>query len=162
MKCCPQWVIEIVAIHATRKYVEGNLPLSAYLDSYSEILSERYDNVSPRKLSTISEEIMNFLVEIDADDIFSIFDAFIFQRATIDENGTPRKIKTLFKNAFAPIQVDVTSDDIISSFKVFTFNFRASEARRMPADWKLADVDKIDWLGALVEEPITLSSITEF
>ena len=100
MKCCPQWVIEIVAIHATRKYVEGNLPLSAYLDSYSEILSERYDNVSPRKLSTISEEIMNFLVEIDADDIFSIFDAFIFQRATIDENGTPRKIKTLFKNAF--------------------------------------------------------------
>ena len=83
------------------------------------------------------------------------------KRATIDENGTPRKIKTLFKNAFAPIQVDVTSDDIISSFKVFTFNFRASEARRMPADWKLADVDKIDWLGALVEEPITVSNISE-
>ena len=31
----------------------------------------------------------------------------------------------------------------------------------MPADWKLADVDKIDWLGALVEEPITVSNISE-
>ena len=97
MKCCPQWVIEIVAIHATRKYVEGNLPLSAYVDQYSKILSERYDNVSPRKLSTISEEIMNFLVEIDAEDIFSIFDAFIFQRATIDENGTQGKSKPFQK-----------------------------------------------------------------
>ena len=33
MKCCPQWVIEIVAILATRKYVAGNLPLSEYLDN---------------------------------------------------------------------------------------------------------------------------------
>ena len=38
MKCCPQWVIEIVAIHATRKYVEGNLPLSAYVDNIQKSL----------------------------------------------------------------------------------------------------------------------------
>ena len=103
---------------------------------------------------------MNFLVEIDAEDIFS-FLMRSSSKATIDENGAPRKIKTLFKNAFAPIQVDVTSDDVISSFKVFTFNFRASEARIMPAEWKLADVEKIDWLGELVEEPITVSNIAE-
>ena len=161
MKYCPQWVLEIVAIHATRKYVEGNLPLSAYVNQYSETLSERYDNVGPRKLAAISEEIMTFLVEIDAEGIFPIFDAFIFHKATIDENGSPRKIKTLFKNAFAPIQRDVTSDDIISSFKVFTYHFRANDARGMPAEWRLTDVDKIDWLGELVEEPITVSNVAE-
>ena len=162
MKYCPRWVLEIVAIHATRQYVEGHLPLSAYAGEFSRRLSDRYDNVGVRKLGSISEEIMGFLVEIDAENIFSIFDAYIFHKASFDTNGDPRKIKTLFKNAFSPVEIDVTADDVITSFKVFTYHFRAHPGMAMPVGWQLTDVDKIDWLGGLVDQPVSMTNAMEY
>ena len=87
MKFCPFWVLGVVSIFATRQYVSGQLPPAAYSSKYASILREHYDDVGKRKLMAISEAIMNFLVEVEADNILEIFDSYIFFKTTFDETG---------------------------------------------------------------------------
>ena len=157
MGYCPLWVVSVVSAHATRQYVDGHVPLLPYATQYSSVLSTHYENISKLKLMAICEEYMNFLVEIDADDIFQLLDSFIFYRTTYDATGEPRKIKTLFKNAFQSVAEDQSVDEIVKSFKVYTYRHRAKEAIMMPDGWRIQDVDKIGWLGELFDMTINFS-----
>ena len=78
MGYCPLWVISVVCAKATREYVNGHVSLLSYATEYATVLSKHYDNVSKLKLMAICEDYMNFLVELDADNVFDIFDSFIF------------------------------------------------------------------------------------
>ena len=157
MGYCPLWVLSVVSAHATRQYVNGHVPLLSYATQYSEILSGRYEGVSKRKLMAIAEDMMTFLVEVDADNILDIFDSFIYYKVTVDESGEPRKIKTLFKSAFSAVGEDPGVDDIVKSFKIFTYRYRSNEAIGVPAGWQLQDVEKIDWLGDLFDVQVSFS-----
>ena len=153
----PLWVVSVISAHATREYVNGHVPLLSYATQYATVLSEHYENVSKLKLMAICEEYMNFLVEIDADNVFDVFDSFIFYRTCFETTGEPRKIKTLFKNSFAGVSEDPSVDEVVKSFKVYTYRYRASEAITMPMDWRLQDVDKIGWLGELFDIEVKFS-----
>ena len=74
---------------------------------------------------------------------------------TFDERGEPRKIKTLFKNALAPVNAEATVAEVMKSFKVFTFKYRSNDVLTVPVDWQVSDVEKISWLGDLFDEEIT-------
>ena len=147
----PPWVLSVVSAHATRQYVDGHVPLFSYATQYSDMLNKHYENTSKLKLMAICEEYMSFLVEIDADDILGIFDSYIFYRTCHDASGKPRKIKTMFKNAFASVTEDPSVDELVKSFKVFTYRYRASEAVTVPDDWILQGVENIGWLGDLFD-----------
>ena len=157
MRACPFWVLGVISVYATRQYVNGKLPLTAYASTYASILKDYYDDVSERKLMVISEELMNFLVEVEADNILDIFDAYIFFKTTFDEAGEIRKMKTLFKSAFSSMPTETTVADILRSFKVFTYRYRSNDALSIPYGWELPEVEKIGWLGDLFELEITLN-----
>ena len=157
MAYCPLWVMSVVSAHATRQYINGSTPLLSYTAHYASALGKHYENVSKMKLMAVCEEFMSFLVEIDADNVMELFDSFIFYRTCFEASGEQRKIKTLFKNALAGVPNDVSIDEVVKSFKVYTYRFRASEAITMPEDWRLQDVDKIGWLGELFDTEINLS-----
>lgn len=161
MGYCPLWVVSVVSAHATREYVKGHVPLLSYAAQYTTVLSEHYENVSKLKLMAICEEYMNFLVELDVDNAFDVFDSFIFYRTCFEATGEPRKIKTLFKNSFAGVSEDPSVDEIVKSFKVYTYRYRSSEAITMPIDWRIQDVDKIGWLGDLFDMEICFISTLE-
>jgi hypothetical protein len=156
MRHCPFWVLGVVSIYATRQYVNGQLPLLAYASKYASILHDHYDDVSKRKLMLISEEVMNFLVEVDAENILDVFDSYIYFKTTFDETGDLRKMKTFFKSAFSSVSTDTTVEDILRSFKVFTYRYRSNDAMVIPSEWDLPTVEKIGWLGDLFEQEITL------
>jgi hypothetical protein len=157
MRFCPFWVLGVVSIYATRQYVNGHMPLLAYSSKYASILQDYYDDVSKRKLMVISEELMNFLVEVDADNILDIFDSYIYFKTTFDESGDLRKMKTFFKSALSSVSSDTSVEDILRSFKVFTYRYRSNDAMAVPHGWKLQEVEKIGWLGDLFDEEITLN-----
>ena len=161
MKFCPFWVLGVVSIFATRQYVSGQLPPAAYSSKYASILQEHYDDVGKRKLMAISETVMNFLVEVEADNILDIFDSYIFFKTTFDETGELRKMKSLFKSAFSSAPSETSVDDILRSFKVFTYRYRSNDAMAIPQKWRLQEVEKIGWLGELFDEEITLDSSLE-
>ena len=157
MAYCPLWVVSVVSAHATRQYINSSAPLLTYTAQYASVLGKHYENVSKMKLMAVCEEFMSFLVDIDADNILELFDSFIFYRTCYEASGEQRKIKTLFKNALAGVPIDPSIDEIVKSFKVYTYRFRASEAITMPEDWRIQDVDKIGWLGELFDMEISYS-----
>ena len=78
MKHCPSWILGVVSAHVTNQYISTNQSLIAYANFFSARLSEHYDDVPNSKLSAISEQIMTFLVEVDAENINDIFTNYIY------------------------------------------------------------------------------------
>ena len=155
MQFCPLWILGIVSAQATGSYIDKDVPLDAYAFKYSGILSTHYSDTTGKKLKSICEEMMLFLVEIQAEDLSELFNAYIFYMTNFDERGEPRKIKTLFRNALAPVNTEATVAAVMKSFKVFTFRYRSNDHLTVPSDWQVSDVEKIGWLGDLFDEEIT-------
>mgnify|MGYP001498264277 FL=1 len=151
MSFCPLWVMGVVCVQATKQYVLKDVPLPGYASKYGEVLEQYYDDAAARKIMSVSEEIMKLLVEIEAEDIGDIFDGYIYYTTSFDEKGSPRKIKSLFKNAFAPEDTESRVQEVFTSFKVYTFKYRSDPNLGKPSDWDILDVDKIGWLGDLME-----------
>ncbi len=151
MSFCPLWVMGVVCVQATKQYVLKDVPLPGYASKYGEVLEQYYDDAVARKIMSVSEEIMKLLVEIEAEDIGDIFDGYIYYTTSFDEKGSPRKIKSLFKNAFAPEDTESRVQEVFTSFKVYTFKYRSDPNLGKPSDWDILDVDKIGWLGDLME-----------
>ncbi|MBL6610022.1 MAG: hypothetical protein ISQ30_11695 [Rhodobacteraceae bacterium] len=155
MSFCPLWVMGVVSVQATRQYILKDVPLPGYASKYGEVLEQYYDDAAARKIMSVSEEIMKLLVEIEAEDIGDIFDGYIYYTTSFDEKGSPRKIKSLFKNAFAPEDTESRVQDVFTSFKVYTFKYRSDPNLGKPSDWDILDVDKIGWLGDLMEMKVS-------
>jgi len=151
MSFCPLWVMGVVSVQATKQYVLKDIPLPGYASKYGEVLEQYYDDAAARKIMSVSEEIMKLLVEIEAEDIGDILDGYIYYTTSFDEKGSPRKIKSLFKNAFAPEDTESRVQEVFTSFKVYTFKYRSDPNLGKPSDWDILDVDKIGWLGDLME-----------
>ena len=155
MQFCPLRILGIVSAHATESYIAKDVPLDAYATKYSRILGNQYSDTTTKKLKLICEEMMLFLIEIQAEDLSDLFNSYIYFMTTFDERGEPRKIKTFFKNALAPVNSEATVAEVMKSFKVFTFKYRSNDVLTMPVDWQVSDVEKISWLGDLFDEEIT-------
>ena len=155
MQFCPLWILGIVSAHATESYIAKDVPLDAYAIKYSRILGNQYSDTTTKKLKLICEEMMLFLIEIQAEDLSDLFNSYIYFMTTFDERGEPRKIKTFFKNALAPVNAEATVAEVMKSFKVFTFKYRSNDVLTVPVDWQVSDVEKISWLGDLFDEEIT-------
>ncbi|MGB2084777.1 MAG: hypothetical protein ACPHVO_10185 [Paracoccaceae bacterium] len=151
MSFCPLWVMGVVSVQATKQYVLKDVPLPGYASKYGEVLEQYYDDAAARKIMSVSEEIMKLLVEIEAEDIGDILDGYIYYTTSFDEKGSPRKIKSLFKNAFAPEDTESRVQEVFTSVKVYTFKYRSDPTLGKPSDWDILDVDKIGWLGDLME-----------
>jgi hypothetical protein len=147
----PLWVMGVVSVQATKQYVLKDVPLPGYASKYGEVLEQYYDDAAARKIMSVSEEIMKLLVEIEAEDIGDILDGYIYYTTSFDEKGSPRKIKSLFKNAFAPEDTESRVQEVFTSVKVYTFKYRSDPTLGKPSDWDILDVDKIGWLGDLME-----------
>ena len=151
MSFCPLWVMGVVSVQATKQYVLKDVPLPGYASKYGEVLEQYYDDDAARKIMSVSEEIMKLLVEIEAEDIGDILDGYIYYTTSFDEKGSPRKIKSLFKNAFAPEDTESRVQEVFTTVKVYTFKYRSDPTLGKPSDWDILDVDKIGWLGDLME-----------
>lgn len=155
MQFCPSWILGIVSAHATENYIHKDVPLEAYAVKFSGILSEHYADTSTKKLKSICEEMMLFLIEIQAEDLSDLFKSFIYYMTTFDERGEPRKIKTLFRNALAGASDEAKVADVMKTFKVFTFKYRSNDVVTVPEGWEVSDVEKISWLGELFETEVS-------
>ena len=151
MSFCPLWVMGVVSVQATKQYVLNDIPLPGYASKYGQVLGQYYDDSAANKIMSVSEEMMKLLVEIEAEDIGDILDGYIYYTISFDEKGSPRKIKSLFKNAFAPEDTESRVQEVFTSFKVYTFKYRSDPTLGKPSDWDILDVDKIGWLGDLME-----------
>ena len=76
MRFCPFWILGVVSVYATRRYVNGDFPLLTYSSKYTSILKDHFDDVSNRKLMFISEEIMSYNIINSEVNIYPVSDTW--------------------------------------------------------------------------------------
>ena len=157
MGFAPSWVLGVTCGIITNRYVIGDLPLQAYTNKFSKGLLETYSDASSDKLMTITEEMMQFLASIEGDTALLINMAYIFNIVNFDENGGKRKMKGLFKSALAATKKETSVDEVLKSFKAFTFTVRSNPNLLAPKGWSITQTADIEWLTEIFDQRVRVT-----
>ena len=89
-------------------FLTGSSTLDAIANKYSRGLSEHYDLIHPGTISSIAEEKLRILAEIEAaENAVVILNAYIYRRYKYHRDNRPRKISSLFKSEFSGSKVPI-------------------------------------------------------
>jgi len=153
----PGWVLGSTCGMITNRFVIGEISLQAYTNKFSKDLLQKYEDATSDKLMSITEEMMQFLTSLENSDAMLINNAYIFNQVNFDESGAKRKMKTLFKSAFAPQKKEISIDEALKSFRAFVFKLRSDQTLIAPQGWKVSDVDDIEWLSEIFDQRVRIT-----
>ena len=63
---CPQWVYTSCIGMIIKDFIEKDIPLDLLSRKYGKELSEKYDEINPIEMASISEDLIRILAEIEA------------------------------------------------------------------------------------------------
>ena len=142
MSFCPKWVFEAASVAACADYISRQIDLSTVSKSYSIILSEFYQPVTPEEVSGVIEPILRFLDELDAGEAsVPMLTGFCYNKINFEQPNKARKLKGIFGSADEAVKVrEHSAEATVKSFKAYVYSLRNDIVGLAPAGWKLADV----------------------
>ena len=155
---CPLWIASIVTTHSAMDYLTGSSPLDAISKKYARGLSSTYNEIHPGYISSIAEEKLRTLSEIEAaENATLILNAYIFRRFKYHRDNKPRKITGMFKSEFSAVKTPLPEEkEMVKMFKAFIFSIRSNVYNYAPTSWSIMAEPEADWLGELVAEPASI------
>ena len=139
-------------------FLTGSSTLDAIANKYSRGLSEHYDLIHPGTISSIAEEKLRILAEIEAaENAVVILNAYIYRRYKYHRDNRPRKISGLFKSEFSGSRVPIPEHtELCKMFKAFIFSIRSNVYNYAPVGWSIISEPEVEWLGELIAEPSSI------
>ena len=155
---CPLWIASIVTAHSAMDYLTGSSPLDAITKKYARGLSSEYNDVHPGYISSIAEDKLRTLSEIEAaENATLILNAYIFRRFKYQRDNKPRKIMGMFKSEFSGAKTPLPEEkEMVKMFKAFIFSIRSNVYNYAPTSWSIMEEPEAGWLGELVAEPASI------
>ena len=155
---CPLWIASIVTAHSAMDYLTGSSPLDAITKKYARGLSSEYNEVHPGYISSIAEDKLRTLSEIEAaENATLILNAYIFRRFKYHRDNKPRKITGMFKSEFSGAKTPLPEEkEMVKMFKAFIFSIRSNVYNYAPTNWSIMEEPEASWLGELVAEPASI------
>ena len=155
---CPLWIASIVTAHSAMDYLTGSIPLDAITKKYARGLSSEYNDVHPGYISSIAEDKLRTLSEIEAaENATLILNAYIFRRFKYHRDNKPRKITGMFKSEFSGAKTPLPEEkEMVKMFKAFIFSIRSNVYNYAPTSWSIMEEPEASWLGELVAEPASI------
>ena len=155
---CPLWIASIVTAHSAMDYLTGSSPLDAITKKYARGLSSEYNDVHPGYISSIAEDKLRTLSEIEAaENATLILNAYIFRRFKYHRDNKPRKIMGMFKSEFSGAKTPLPEEkEMVKMFKAFIFSIRSNVYNYAPTSWSIMEEPEASWLGELVAEPASI------
>ena len=155
---CPLWIASIVTAHSAMDYLTGSSPLDAITKKYARGLSSEYNDVHPGYISSIAEDKLRTLSEIEAaENATLILNAYIFRRFKYHRDNKPRKITGMFKSEFSGAKTQLPEEkEMVKMFKAFIFSIRSNVYNYAPTSWSIMEEPEASWLGELVAEPASI------
>ena len=155
---CPLWIASIVTAHSAMDYLTGSSPLDAITKKYARGLSSEYNDVHPGYISSIAEDKLRTLSEIEAaENATLILNAYIFRRFKYHRDNKPRKITGMFKSEFSGAKTPLPEEkEMVKMFKAFIFSIRSNVYNYAPTSWSIMAEPEAGWLGELVAEPAAI------
>mgnify|MGYP001250848355 FL=1 len=155
---CPLWIASIVTAHSAMDYLTGSSPLDAITKKYARGLSSEYNDVHPGYISSIAEDKLRTLSEIEAaENATLILNSYIFRRFKYHRDNKPRKIMGMFKSEFSGAKTPLPEEkEMVKMFKAFIFSIRSNVYNYAPTSWNIMEEPEASWLGELVAEPASI------
>ena len=155
---CPLWIASIVTAHSAMDFLTGSSPLDAIAKKYARGLSSEYNDVHPGYISSIAEDKLRTLSEIEAaENATLILNAYIFRRFKYHRDNKPRKIMGMFKSEFSGAKTPLPEEkEMVKMFKAFIFSIRSNVYNYAPTSWSIMEEPDASWLGELVAEPASI------
>ena len=154
---CPQWVYAACVGLTARDFLVKDIPIDLMARRYSKALLEKYDEVNPIEISSIAEDIIRILADVEAgSDASKYLDGFIYYTINYD-NGKLRNRKPLLGSIFDGERDRFYEErDIVKMFKSYMYALRSDLSKPAPTGWKIDDEEDIDFLRDMATEEFTI------
>lgn len=154
---CPQWVYAVCTGLTAKDFLVKDIPIDLVAKKYTKSLLVKYDEVNSIEISSIAEDIIRLLNEVEAGgDAIKYLDGFIYNLINFD-NGKIRNRKLLLGSIFdGERDKSYEEKDILKMFKSYMFSLRSELTKPAPSSWKINDEKDIDFLKDLATEDFTI------
>jgi hypothetical protein len=155
---CPEWIFGVSCGVTARDFLSSENSINSISRKFSKGLSERFKEIKFEEITECAESILQFLNDINAgDEAVDYLNNYIYYRIGFKSNGAERKLSGMFSSA---LDGEKTKDyDTEKSTKVFRatiFGIRNNTIAKTPAGWSIGEVEDLDWLGELIEQPVDI------
>ena len=145
---CPQWVYSACIGLVLKDFLEKDIPLDMLGRKYGKELSEKYDEINPIQIASISEDIVRILAEVEAgSDAIKYINGFVYFIVNFESIGKTRTRKLLLGSIFDP-EKELKYDEklIVRSFKAYMYSLRSGATPAAPSGWSLDQEKDLDFL----------------
>jgi len=155
---CPQWVYTSCIGMIIKDFIEKDIPLDLLSRKYGKELSEKYDEINPMEMSSIAEDLIRILAEIEAgSDSMNYINGFIYFTVNFEGIGKVRNRKMLFGDIFDGEKAKSYDEKIIvRSFKAYMYSLRSGATPSAPKGWSLGQEKDIDFLKEISLKEISI------
>ena len=155
---CPEWIFGVSCALTAKEFLSSENSLNSVARKFSAGLSEKYSEIKFEEISECAEDILQFLSEIEANDIaVDYINSYVFRRVSFKSNGAERKISGVFSSDLNPTKErEYNSKNTLKVFRATIFGIRNDTIEKMPAGWEIGDVEDLDWFKELVLKPTNI------
>ena len=161
---CPLWLYSLICSRIAYDYLSENAtPLQAFATKYGEGISENYENISPKSLKVVSEEMLKFLNDVDAgakaEVILNNFSYFLI---FYNKFRIRRRKKTWLYNIMnGTSKMTYNGNKVLKSFRAYVYGWRSDSMPKAPIGWDLEFEKDLDILTNVINRNVTLDHITK-
>ena len=157
-KFCPEWIFSVLAAQTSKEFLSTNNSIAAISRKYSKAISEKYNEVKFEELVDLSENILQFLSEIEAgEEAVNYINDYLHYRVTFESNGSERKLSGMFSSAFdGSKSKDYDTERCFKIFKATVFSIRNDAFPKATPGWLITDVGDIGWIGEAINKETDL------
>ena len=156
---CPEWIFGICSAQTAKDFLSSNNSLTSIAKKFSETLSEKYNEVKFEEILEVSEEILQFLSEINAgENAVNYITDYIHFRVNYQASGSLRKLSGLFSSSFDPSKIqEYNTSNTLKIFKATFFSIKNNALPKSTPGWLITDKEDIDWLGEVFEKEVDIT-----
>ena len=152
---CPEWIFGVCSASTAKEFLSSENSLNSISRKFSEVLSEKYNEIRFEEITACAEEILQFLSDLEAnEEAVNYIDSYIYRRMCFKSSGAERKISGMFSSELDPVKTnDYSGKNVAKIFRATIFAIRNHTLEDMPPGWSYEDVEGLDWFKDLLNKP---------
>ena len=155
---CPEWIFGVCSASTAKEFLSSENSLNSISRKFSEVLSEKYNEIRFEEITACAEEILQFLSDLEAnEEAVNYIDSYIYRRMCFKSSGAERKISGMFSSELDPVKTnDYSVKNVTKVFRATIFAIRNQTVSDKPPGWTHEDVENLDWLKDLLNKPTNI------
>ena len=144
----PQYVFEIVAIEAIKKFLAVDVPPEEVAKFFAALMAEQYDT------DDLAAD-MTFINSVEISDIDLLLESYIFFICNYEKIGMKRNKKPMFRSILKGQALDKTRVYKASkSFVAYAYGMRSEVSPLKPDIWTIADEIEFAPIFEVIRPPV--------